>query len=349
MIWQLIDSSGLGGAESHIATISSSLVRSGHRVKVVLVEKYPGNPWLDQLAAARLETCELDGSLLSCIKAASRDRPEIIHTHGYKAGIFGRAAGMLCRVPVVSMFHSGAKATSWPLRAYETLDEWTSFLSTNLTPTHEVGRRLPFSSKVIPNYPPPRADALLGALPRRIAFIGRLSPEKRPDLFIKLCREAPHLNASWHVYGDGALREALIPQFAEAGIIYHGAVRDLQEEWPRIGLVVMPSDFEGLPMTALEAFTAGVPVLGSSVGGLRQIIEHGRNGWLFDQKNWPTALMALEAWTGLDEAEQIVMRNACASYVRTHYSEDASLTRLLGIYAQLGLKLPEGSNYAFSN
>lgn len=349
MIWQMIDSSGLGGAESHVVTISSSLVRAGHTVRVVLVQNHPQNPWLEQLKAARLETLALDGSLRSCISAINKDRPTLVHTHGYKAGLFGRAAGILCGVPVVSMFHSGAKSNSWPLRAYETLDEWTSFLSTNLTPTREVGQRLPFSSHTIPNYPPPSPKAFCGPLPRRIAFVGRLSPEKRPDFFIKLRRDAGDLDASWHVFGDGPLRDSLVPEFRSAGITYHGAQPDLRQEWPGIGLVVIPSDFEGLPMAALESFAAGIPVLGSSVGGLRQIIEHGRSGWLFDHGDWPAALAAVKEWAALDQRAQYAMRNACAAHVRTHYSEEASLSCLLRIYARLGLKHPEGSSYAFNS
>ena len=55
MIWQFIDSSGVGGAERHVETLAASLAGRGLVVRVVLLDDHGANPWLQQLAARGLQ------------------------------------------------------------------------------------------------------------------------------------------------------------------------------------------------------------------------------------------------------------------------------------------------------
>src|SRR5436305_6887696 len=127
MIWQFIDSSGIGGAETHIAVLSKALIEQGADVRIVLYERHGNNPWLKQLSAARLESIILDGTFLGLVGAVRSSNCELLHTHGYKAGILGRFASRIARIPVVSTFHSGERGP-FPVCLYDWVDEWTSFL-----------------------------------------------------------------------------------------------------------------------------------------------------------------------------------------------------------------------------
>ena len=122
MIWHLIDSSGVGGAERHIETLASSLQRRGLAVQVVLVADHGNRPWQQQLAGAGIRYTHLDGRFSTLVGALRRARPALLHTHGYKAGILGRLAARLAGVPVVSTFHSGERGpfpdnASWRCRS----------------------------------------------------------------------------------------------------------------------------------------------------------------------------------------------------------------------------------------
>ena len=127
MIWLLVDSRTLGGIERHVAILSQALLRYGQRVQVVLLAKYDGNPWITQLTKAQIPFRELDGTIAGLWRAISDVRPDLIHTHGYKANIVGRGIAKLTHTPIVSTFHAGERGR-FPVNLYQLVDEWTSFL-----------------------------------------------------------------------------------------------------------------------------------------------------------------------------------------------------------------------------
>ena len=59
-IWQFIDSSGVGGAERHIATLAAGLQRHGQSVRVILLQDHGNNPWLVQLSQSGISYEHLD-------------------------------------------------------------------------------------------------------------------------------------------------------------------------------------------------------------------------------------------------------------------------------------------------
>ena len=117
-------------------------------------------------------------------------------------------------------------------------------------------------------------------------YVGRLSSEKGPDLFldtlIPLCQRHPHLHAV--MLGDGPERGTLQARIDAAGlaerITLPGFQRDMQAWMTRLDALVISSRTEGTPMILLEAMQDGVPVVAFGVGGIPDVIEHGRSGLL---------------------------------------------------------------------
>ncbi len=338
MIWHLIDSSGFGGAERHIGSFVGALVRYGVPAQAVLYQDHGPNRWLDQLAAEGVPHKVLSGSPRGLYNALRRERPALVHTHGYKAGVIGRLAARAAGVPVVSTFHSGERS-GWPVGAYERLDEWTSALGGRIAVSKAIQARLPYRADLVSSFVP-LGNRPVGALPRRVGFVGRLSAEKGPELFCRLAVETD-VSAEWHVWGDGPLLPDLRARYG-GSVRFHGAVNDLADVWTSLGLLVMPSRFEGVPLAALEALAAGVPVLASRVGGLPGLVEEGVTGWLFEPGDIAGARKGLQAWATLDDAAADRMRGAAWDVVRHGYSEAVQLPRLIDVYRQLGvLELPE--------
>ena len=351
MIWQFIDSSSVGGAERHIETLAGSLARHGTLVRVVMLADHGGNPWQIQLDGAGLDVSVLDGRMLTLLKALRAERPALLHTHGYKAGILGRVAARLARVPVVSTFHSGARG-AFPVGLYEVLDDWTSCLGQRIAVSQAVQARLPYTSKVIPSYvltPPAPASA---ELPPLVAFVGRLSAEKGPDDFCRLAARASVLDGfaelSWHVWGDGPMRRELEAKYG-ALVQFHGIATDMGGVWPRVGLLVMPSRFEGVPLAALEAAAYGIPVLASRVGGLPTVIADGKTGWMFTAGDIAGAVRGLTQWQSVRSREtagqeiagqkSAAMRAACWAKARSEFSEARWLPDVLAVYRAAGVTL----------
>jgi glycosyltransferase involved in cell wall biosynthesis len=336
MIWLLIDSGGIGGAERHVATLAQSFVHKGLDLQVVLYADHGGHPWLTQLHAAGLPVRILTGNLGGLIGALAHERPGLVHTHGYKAGIVGRLVCRTLGIPVVSTFHAGERS-NYPVALYQFVDEWTSFLGSRIAVSDPIANHLPFSAQVIPSFVA-MPDCTYGDLPARVGFVGRLSPEKGPDVFCDLARRSP-AGLEWHVFGDGPVRRALESEYG-ALVQFHGTVTDLQDVWPRLGLLLMPSKFEGIPLAALEALAAGVPVLATRVGGLPSIVIPEETGWLFDPGNLDEALSSLTAWRHLRGDRLLAMRKACRRHVDAHFSERVVLPRIVDVYRRMGLDIP---------
>lgn len=114
-----------------------------------------------------------------------------------------------------------------------------------------------------------------------LGIIGRLEPVKRIDLFLsmaeRLLQGQPDTALQFHVIGDGRLKPQLESQARQLGIenavIFHGHRRDIASCIKSLDYIVMCSDHEGTPMTALEALALGTPLIAHNTGGLRDILQ----------------------------------------------------------------------------
>lgn len=335
MIWHLIDSSSVGGAERHVATLAETCSALGIEIQVVLLQKHGYNPWLEQLTHGGVSYRHLDGSWRHLVQSIREQRPLLIHTHGYKAGLLGRSAARLLGIPVVSTFHSGARS-SWPVWAYEWADEWSAFLGESIAVSPGVAARLPWRASVMSSFVRLPPNPVSPALPAHVAFVGRLSPEKNPERFCELAASSGDSELSWNIYGDGPMRADLEARYGHA-VHFHGAVSVMDNVWPKIGLLIMPSRFEGVPLAALEAMSFGVPVLASPVGGLRWMIKNGFNGWHFPTDDPASGLAEIAAWKALTAAQQCRLRETCRCYVAEHFSPQAQFGKLKEVYQRAGL------------
>lgn len=332
-----LDSSGPGGIESHVATLVEALPARGHDAEVVFWRRYPGNAFEDRLVAAGLPVSTLDGRIDRLFRRLRNEGPVLLHTHGYKAGILGRLAARLAGVPVVSTYHAG-EAGRFPVNLYQHLDAWTSCLGERVAVSAAIARRLPFSGTVIPNFrafPPLQASR-----PRRpqIGFVGRLSPEKAPDRFVAMAKLLGDVG-SFHVFGDGPMRTELM-QSAGSAVTWHGMVTDPGAIWPALDLLVMPSRAEGLPMAALEALAAGIPVVATNVGDLATVIGDGAAGWLVEAGPDEAVVAGLAAavmgWLSLTPPARDALRQAAHAHGARHFGLDQGLDRILAAYRRAG-------------
>ena len=88
------------------------------------------------------------------------------------------------------------------------------------------------------------------------------------------------------IVGDGPMREQLQSRIREKAlgekILLPGYVSDLKPIWSVLDLFVLTSLSEGFPVSILEAFAAGLPVIATRVGGIPEILKEGENGFLVE-------------------------------------------------------------------
>ena len=118
-------------------------------------------------------------------------------------------------------------------------------------------------------------------LKRRICFIGRLDTQKNPIALLDAIRD---LDVELLVIGRGPLEEQLHDKAKSENLPVHflGNVPHLQlpEILNSTDIFIQPSFYEGHPKTLLEAMACGLPVIGTDVPGIREIITHRENGYL---------------------------------------------------------------------
>lgn len=331
----LLDSSGLGGIETHVATLAASLHAAGEVCHILFLAEHGVNPFHAQLVGLGLPFSVLDGRIASLWTWLRRNRPKVLHTHGYKAGLIGRLVARAQGVPVISTFHAGERAP-FPVGLYQRLDEWTSVLAERIAVSQPIARQLPFRATLIPNFiripdmltPPPRVP--------RIGFVGRLSPEKAPERFCALSMTIGTL-ADFHIYGDGPMRAALEARYGDC-VTFHGFRADMQAVWPEIDLLVIPSRAEGLPMAALEAISRGIPLIATDVGALSTVIGEGEAGWLLPEAQDDAIIAAgsdaIRTWLASDQDARRALARRARRRAIQHFGEGPALEAIRAVYAR---------------
>lgn len=144
-------------------------------------------------------------------------------------------------------------------------------------------------------YVPAATGARDATSPVVLGCVARLSDEKRHCDLIDALGELVNRghDVRLDLVGDGTLRDALTSQVSRLGlgerVAFLGSRDDVPELLHRLDLFVLPSRFEGLPLTVLEAMATGLPVVATRVGSLDEVVEEGRNGLLVPAED-PAAL-----------------------------------------------------------
>jgi glycosyltransferase involved in cell wall biosynthesis len=173
-----------------------------------------------------------------------------------------------------------------------------------------------------------------------IGIVGRLQAVKRIDIFLdmaaRLIQTHPEKNWRFHVIGDGPLRTQLQQQASSLDIAgrvtFHGHRRDSVACVAGLDALVMCSDHEGMPMTLLEAVTAGTPVLAHAVGGMVQVLENHQGGLLVSEHNPQAYAAGLLELLALPKEE---LRAAGQAHVRAEYAAEVNADKVSRLYREI--------------
>lgn len=255
---------------------------------------------------------------------------DLIHCHMPMSAVVGRMAAEAVRkktgrqVPVLYTahglhFYSGAPWKNWlyyPVERY--LARYTDRLITINKEDYERAEHFPIRGKVV--YVPGvgaklhseskesshlrqrdfRQEFALSDATKLLVSVGELSARKNHMMMIRAMAEVKDLDIVYIVCGTGAQEEALRRQVQELQlehkVFFAGYVNDVNEVLCQSDAFVLPSYQEGLPVAVMEAMTCGLPVIASDIRGVRDLIKHGKGGYLvqgFDPTDYAVKIRRL--------------------------------------------------------
>lgn len=280
----------LGGAQSVVINLANTACEKGHEVFVV--SSSDGKMWEllnKQVNRIPIESLERsinikDFKVFFKLKRLYRNiKPDVVHLHSSKIGVIGRLAFPSNKV--IYTIH-GFDSIRLSHRKFLFLEKCLQYLckyivtvsyydQTNLA-TEGIKSNVSVIYNGIPDYYNSEVEIKSKIEKFNILSIARLSPPKRFDLYKDLAKSFSGSN----VYFSWAGNKESVNNLPE-NLQLLGEVSQAHKLLRDVNLNILISDFEGLPISIIEALCYGVPVLASNVGGISEILN-GENGFALE-------------------------------------------------------------------
>ena len=281
---------------------------------------------------------------------------QVVHAHMPAAHAVGALAGRITHTPVLATIHA-MHLSMWDLEVHR-------LALTHLCVVSEAARAHALAVGVAPERLTvihngvdserfaPRTDATRRdpAAPV-IGYVGRLSPEKHPALFLRTAAlvHARLPPARFVVIGDGPLRgdlESLAARLRIAdAVTFAGECDDMAARYQALDVVLSTSWHEGTPLAVLEAMACALPVVATEVGGVPELVVSGTTGWLTPAGD---EVEMAERTLTLLRAPETMQRfgRAARERVRTLFSLDEQAQRSATLLSRLASESPRARGSA---
>jgi glycosyltransferase involved in cell wall biosynthesis len=368
-VLQLISSGGYYGAENMLLNLCASQEQSGcqnsllifYNVHVPNVEFYERAR--RRGISVRMVHCNgrADWRAVRQIEEyIHEDGVELVHTHGYKADLYGYLAAWRCHKPVVATCHNWVGGTA-ALGIYNHLDRMVlkKFNALAAVSDAVAHRLLAFGVptekiKTITNGIDVTAFERAQPLPLLraegstvVGVVARLDMQKGFEYLLQAARELCKMFSDLKIViaGEGPDRskiEDIIQQYGlQSSVVLVGQQSNMPAVYAAMDIFVLPSLNEGLPMTVLEAMAASKPVIATRVGAIPSVIKDGENGLLVAPKDSEGLRNAVASLLSDPERRQR-MGDQAHAWVSQNYTSEAMALRYREMYEEvLGKPAPE--------
>jgi len=297
----------MGGAENLLLQLVGRLDSTRYRSVVCCIgEKKEIGRQIEEMGIqvhelGLLKKGGYDPKIISLLRdLIRREKVDLVHTHLYHANLYGRLAAKKEKIPAIASVHNSYAKPRWYRHL---LNRWlartTSFITVGSEQVLDDVRRLdgvPLEKLIlIPNAIDTTATSTVGREKARralgfgpeaflIGTVGRLEEQKGHKHLIEAMAflRSRHPNMHAVIVGEGRLRPSLEKLICDQGlkekVILTGQRSNLPDIFVALDLFVMPSLWEGLALAMLSAMAAGLPVIATDVGGVRQALDEGRAG-----------------------------------------------------------------------
>lgn len=325
---QIIGEGSLTGAPRHLLTLLKFLDCRRFILKVIC----PPGPLVNEIKELKVPLFQVpmrgrsDVLAVNAIrKILRRERPDIVHCHGARAGLIGRSAARGLPLKIVYTEHTrtpqfklSSPVLEWShRRALRILDQFTDVtIAVSQAVADFLKKGVARHSKVVVIHngleKQPRPSALEVAHFREkygfkekeliIGTIGSLNYQKDHKTLIKAFQRISKKRSDTKLIlvGAGEVKpylEKLARRYRVADrVVMTGALPSVQSVLATFTIFVLPSLSEAFGLCLLEAMQAGVPIIATKVGGIPEVIKSGYNGLLVtpgDPKELASTIMRL--------------------------------------------------------
>jgi glycosyltransferase involved in cell wall biosynthesis len=351
-----------GGAETQVLSLLSRMPRERFDVTVAWLK---GRGDLAPEATGVAVTDELVGrfpgaSILSAgLRLVHRVRPHILHTHLMKADMVGGALARLGAVPIlVSTKHNEDRHLRFPPmalvargvasqadRVVVISGAVSRFIERTMGLSGERTRRILYGYPV--NGRPIRgvrddviAELGLHRSAHIVTMVGRLTRQKGIEDLLhaaSFLRDAVP-DARFLILGQGELRVRLRRTVANLDLRENVRFLGFRRDVPRIlaasDLMVLPSHWEGFGLVLLEAMAQGIPVVGTRVGAIPEVVADGETGLLVpphDAETLATAILRMLTYPAIARE----MGRAGRRRLEEHFHIERAVTEHIELYEEL--------------
>ncbi len=353
------EAGSIGGADLHVLELATAQARQGLCEPVVLA---PGASPGFLHRASGLEVEVLDpltpprGRWRRLAAVPRQLGTDLLHAHGYEADYLAAWLPTItpswCGLPAVMTCH-GIITPDLRHRVMSTLDlhcmrRASALIAVTDTAAKLLQARVPGSDVhmipngvripdcVVPSSVLERAEFGASNDDVLVGYVGRLSAEKRPDLFVRAAEliAARCARARFVIVGGGPLQHAVHEHAARSAVadrIVHAGLRhDMDRVYAALDLLVVPSDTEGTPRVVIEAQVRGIPVAATAVGGVPTLVTEGETGLLVPRGD--AAGLASSALRLVDDGALRASYGAAARASAARWSVDAMATSVQDVY-----------------
>lgn len=355
----ITNADAMGGAWIHVRDLAVGLQRLGHRVTVLA-----GGDDLRSLDGTGISYFSLrhmvrpirpgkDWKAFWEVRGLlQRLEPTVVATHSSKAGWIGRLAGRSLGLPTVFTAHGWAftEGVPQPSRSLYALMEWVAgAFSSKIITVSEFDRTLAREYGVaddntiitVHNGLKDIGEELRGDPSRddpvRLVMIARFAPQKDHMTLIRALSSLPHLNWQLELVGDGSTRPTIEEEVARLGlqgrVHFLGRRSDVAQRLAQAQVLVLTSNWEGFPLTILEGMRAGLPVVASDVGGVREAVIDGETGYVVPRGDAAAVAERLAAVVANREL-RMAMGQAGRRRYEQHFTIDRMVEKTLAVYIQ---------------
>ena len=360
-ILHLITSGDTGGAQTHVLWCCEGMrdafsVALGAGTDGALIEQARklGLPVyvIPQLGRNRPDVGDLWG-LRRLVGLVKEVRPDLVSCHSTKAGFLGRLAARLAGVPAVFTAHGWAFSEGIPqlrrwvmLQAERLAARWAARIicvseyDRQLALACGVGR--PEQLVTVRNGVPPVDESLRArpeyGRPARLVMVARFAAQKDHALVLRALAGLGELEWELWLVGGGELEEKARREAESLGlggrVRFFGVRHDVPELLAQCHVFVLASNWEGLPLTILEAMRAGLPVVASDVGGVREAVADGETGFVVPRGD---EVFLRERLRLLLASPELRARMGAAGYARwrQQFTLERMLARTQAVYREV--------------
>lgn len=310
----------VGGAQVHVRDIASELKKAGHDIYIITGAKENIHDAIEQNEIQLINSKNLIRNLniISDIKAVIEIRkllkkigPDIIATHSSKAGIVGRIAGWSLRIPTIFTAHGWSYTDGVPQkkqRIYIFFEKVMGRISDGVIAVSEYDKQLALKHKVLSEskistihngvYDIERIKIPINSdREPNIIMVARFAPPKRQLQLLKALNQLRHIEWKVSFAGDGPQLQEVRDFVTSVGlgdrVSFLGNREDITDILQKSDLFALLSDWEGLPLSILEAMRCGLPIIASDVGGVKEAVIQSENGYIIPKNDFNELLNKL--------------------------------------------------------